>query len=110
MSTPTWNVLRSNPWSSAQSEGTGNASRSTFCGTHFLSLTAHAVKASTALSWYRSPQRICTHYRRPLRQPPSNAGPWQRLSGHMNCLVSGQEGDCSCRGAAHVHVCKRAGG
>ena len=38
----------------------GEGDSSTRCGTHFLSLTAHAVKASTALSAYRSPHRICT--------------------------------------------------
>ncbi len=54
----TWKLLTSKLSSSASSLGTGKASASTRCGTHFLSLTAHAVNASTALSAYRSPHRI----------------------------------------------------
>ena len=55
----TWKLFRSNFSSSAVGGGCGKVDSSTRCGTHFLSLTAHAVKASTALSAYRSPHRIC---------------------------------------------------
>ncbi len=38
---------------------TGQTPSSTRCGTHCFALTAHALKACTALSSYRSPHLIC---------------------------------------------------
>lgn len=55
----TWKLLRSKSLSRTESLGTGKTSLSTFWGTHFLSLTAQELKASIALSAYKSPQRIC---------------------------------------------------
>ena len=51
-------LLRSKLWSRAQSGGTGKSPSSARCGTHFSSLTAHALKVSTALSPYRSPHLV----------------------------------------------------
>ena len=81
----TWKLLRSNFSSSALGGGCGKVDSSTRCGTHFLSLTAHAVKASTALSAYRSPHRICRVTTEPPQHHIAPYSPTQAMQSITTC-------------------------